>query len=483
MKKNIIMNINLAISLIIVSGFFCMAILNYNTYSQVIDDDIKNITKLTSTNIYSEINNELTKPIFVSLTMANDSFLKNWLSGEERVSNDKAYRKKLQDYLIGIRSKYEYNSVFVVSEKTKNYYHFDGILKTVNKKNAHDQWYYNFVDSKAVYDLDVDQDEASQNTLTVFVNCRVEDSDGSLMAVVGVGVQIDKLQSLLKQFEDSFSLDAFLADESGLVQIHTNLSKIEKENIFDKPAIARLKNKIINDRDNLVISRFKKENLNGYLITRYINEMDWFLIVKKDTSILNRSFHTQLIRDMIVLLLILFLLLSLSTYCISKYNKHITKLTLTDELTSLPNRRDFNNELNKAIVQYKENNRIFQVFIFDIDFFKMVNDTYGHLFGDSVIVNISVLADQEIGSKGMVSRWGGDEFAGIILGSEKEAAHITGRLMEMIRNSAALQKHITTISLGMTQIRENDTIDSILIRADSALYQAKSEGRNRIIQI
>lgn len=71
---------------IVLIGFICITIINYCTYSVVIRDDIRNISRLTSLNIFSSISNELTKPIFVSLTMANDSFLKSWLRGENEFS-------------------------------------------------------------------------------------------------------------------------------------------------------------------------------------------------------------------------------------------------------------------------------------------------------------------------------------------------------------------------------------------------------------
>lgn len=101
MIKNIKYKINLLVSTIIIFGFIAIIFINYNNYSKIIKDDIKNISKLTSTNIYSDINNELTKPIFVSLTMANDSFLKDWLLEETSMINDEKHLVKLQNYLKG----------------------------------------------------------------------------------------------------------------------------------------------------------------------------------------------------------------------------------------------------------------------------------------------------------------------------------------------------------------------------------------------
>ena len=70
------------ISIVIILGIFIVSIWNYKNYSEIIREDIRNISKLTSTNMYSQIDKELTKPIFVSLTMANDDFLKNWIHDE-----------------------------------------------------------------------------------------------------------------------------------------------------------------------------------------------------------------------------------------------------------------------------------------------------------------------------------------------------------------------------------------------------------------
>ena len=104
--------INVTITIAIVIGFMLTVIINTLAYNSIIKEDIKNITKLSSTNIYSEINNELIKPIFVSLTMANDSFLKEWLK-RERIGETEP--SELVTYLAGLKDKYNYNSVFMVS--------------------------------------------------------------------------------------------------------------------------------------------------------------------------------------------------------------------------------------------------------------------------------------------------------------------------------------------------------------------------------
>lgn len=93
-------SVSLLISFIIIIGFAIVATTSYFTYGNIINENILNITELSSTNIYSEINNEITKPIFVSLTMANDSFVKNWLNNEENENEEEIVK-----YLKGLKKK------------------------------------------------------------------------------------------------------------------------------------------------------------------------------------------------------------------------------------------------------------------------------------------------------------------------------------------------------------------------------------------
>lgn len=480
MKKHFILHVNLMISLIIVLGFVFSAVITSNSYSHIIEDDIQNISKLTSTNIYSEIKNELTKPVFVSLTMANDSFLKDWLDHEE--GNNIAQTKKLQNYLTELKDKYHYTSVFLVSQKTMNYYFYQGILKKVNERTPHDQWYFDFIKEDLSYKLDVDTDEAKKNTLTVFINCKMLDKNNNLMAVVGVGVQMNVIQSLLSRFEKDYNLEAFLIDADGLVQVHTDKRKIEHENIFDG-TLKNQKNNITKNLTSMYICKYEQNDQNNFLISRYIDDLDWYLIIKKDSSILKRSFTEQLIKDAAIIIILVFLLLIIIKYLIDHYKKFIIMLEKLDELTKLPNRKVFNERLTQAIQEHRQTGSGFFVFIFDIDHFKTLNDTHGHLFGDRILVQIAELSMGLLTPPDLVARWGGDEFAGILCATAEQAEEITAQLVKEAAKIHMPSDNQITISLGLTQIQDEDSFDSLLSRVDKALYEAKSLGRNQTFRL
>lgn len=467
MKKN---KLILAIALVILLGMTFLAIYNYASYSKIINDDVCNISKLTSTNIYSEIDNELIKPIFVSLTMANDSFLINWLENENERDEG-----ELIDYLDGIKRKYDYNSVFLVSDDTGNYYHYNGLFKKISKENAHDIWYFDFIESDESYDLDVDQDEADSQELTIFVNAKIYDSKGSVIGVTGVGVQMEYVQSMLKEFEKDFDLEAFLIDGSGLIQAHTDQSYIERRNIFDEDTYIEFKDSIIDEKYDLMTFSNESYFGNQYIITRYIDEFDWYLIVRNDTKILKKAFQSQAVMDVIILIAVIFIVTLIVTKMILLFQKEIISMAKTDQLTGILNRRGFDEFLKEELSGDKKD---FSLFIMDIDRFKEVNDSHGHLFGDQIIKEIALETKRTIGNTGTITRWGGDEFAGLV--REENPSEILENLRSTIENREIFKEIGVTVTVGFTRCREIDTADAIVRRADRNMYKAKNEGRNRI---
>lgn len=469
--------VNILVSTIILAGFIAVGAISYNTYSKIIKDDIKNITKLTATNIYSDISNQLTKPIFVALTMANDSFVESWLKEEEDDFSIE-HQREMTEYLEGLMIKYDYNSVFLVSEYSKNYYHFKGINKVISESNAHDKWYYDFVESNSIYDLIVDTDEANNNSLSVFVNCRIDDNEGNFLGVTGVGLQLNRVQQLLTEFGNDFQLEAMLFDNNGIVKVHTDTELIGKKNIFDYKSLQENKDTILNNKESISVYQYEDEISSGYIIIKYIEDLNWYLLVKKDTSVLANSFHTLLVNDSIIFFIVLFFIIYIIAKIIENNHKALLNMAKTDILTGLPNRRGFEESIKK-IIENRNCNMNCYVFVFDIDNFKKVNDMFGHIVGDEVIFNIGKSVQGCLEGDSKVFRWGGDEFAGYILGEQKTMEETVNKIYNSIRRNAEFQKYKTTISMGITLLHEADTVETIVKRADKALYVAKENGKDQ----
>lgn len=172
---------------------------------------------------------------------------------------------------------------------------------------------------------------------------------------------------------------------------------------------------------------------------------------------------------------------------LKKANEKLLKISTIDDLTKIPNRRYFFEMANKTFYLSKRNHEIFSIICIDIDFFKKVNDTYGHQEGDKVLKTLSYTINTEIRKADTFARVGGEEFIILLNNTNKEKALLfaekirkkVGNITYKINNE---QINIT-ISLGISQYNHNDkNFEILLSRADQALYEAKNQGRNKTIQ-
>lgn len=159
-------------------------------------------------------------------------------------------------------------------------------------------------------------------------------------------------------------------------------------------------------------------------------------------------------------------------------------LALIDSLTEAANRRFLEMKLVSALAEYERYGMIFGLIFLDIDFFKNVNDTYGHTVGDLVLKMIANTLKGNTRSVDFFARWGGEEFIIIVKQVEMgELAEIAEKLRVLVSGATMLREDKTievTISLGATLATTEDTVESIVERADKLMYQSKLGGRNRV---
>ena len=162
-------------------------------------------------------------------------------------------------------------------------------------------------------------------------------------------------------------------------------------------------------------------------------------------------------------------------------NQRLVRQTITDELTRAGNRRYFNKQLETAIHQAKKSNSPLSIIMFDIDFFKKVNDTYGHNVGDEVLKKVSDLSYEVVNHQRIFYRLGGEEFAILLESSDLgKALRIAEKLRKTIANGHYDELNTLTISLGVAQLEEHEEANSFMQRVDQQLYLAKENGRNQV---
>jgi diguanylate cyclase (GGDEF)-like protein len=152
-----------------------------------------------------------------------------------------------------------------------------------------------------------------------------------------------------------------------------------------------------------------------------------------------------------------------------------------DALTGAFNRKKIEQLLEWELERATRYNGTLSLILFDLDHFKIVNDTYGHLSGDYVLKTVIRIIQDHIRKTDSLGRWGGEEF--MLLAPEtcmEQAAELAEKIRQHVELFTYKDVGTVTISCGLAELKVGDTIDSLIKRADDALYKAKRKGRNRV---
>ncbi len=457
------------LSIILLVAFVSISIINYRTTRDaVLTEIVSSSLPLLRENIYSEIQDEFIPLLNHASLMANNSFLKQWaLEGEENTDDVLRFLKE-------VHGKYGYFSTFFVSHSSRSYYHFSGILKEISPDDEHDSWYYDFISSGLEYDLDVDANQAENDLLTIFVNFRLEDYEGKLLGVTGVGIQMDKFSAILRDKQDRYDRTISLVDERGMVQAHPEKQMIQRVTLQEQPGIRDIAGIILTKSEIPVNADFVRDGKRVLVTSRYMPELNWFLIVEQEEEAVMKSARAALFRTILIGLLTSLVIITITVLVINHYQSRLEKFAGTDELTATANRRELHSHLNRQLSRFRRSGNPISVILLDVDHFKQINDSQGHLRGDHILREIAQVLQQCIRPVDLLARWGGDEFV-LLLECETETALATA-----VRLRNALKEKNIRVSMGLTGYLADESTDSLFARADEALYHAKENGRDQI---
>ncbi len=477
-KKHLLLISNLIIVLVIVAGFFGVVYRDSKNYQELGERYLENIVSLADINISKQIENSMIKPVTVAKTMANDEFLKGWISHESKNVGNEEYLNKLYDYLRTYQEKYNYATVFCIAAKTENYYYQDGFNKTISPNDDHDVWYYNFIESGSEYDLEIDTNEADENTITVFVNFRIEDEEGRLLGIIGVGLEVFSIEDTIQSYERDYDLSVYIVNVGGVMTSFTRETDIFVKE--DKLAeLTGIQKKIkLNTSDKAKIQWYTSGKKRKCLITTYDDSLGWYLVVEKDTSTINRAFQEGIKNNIVAMLISMTLCIMVTSFVFVYCNQRLIAHENMDELTGLLNRKLFCRQYLAFIRKYRT--QTCSVFMMDIDCFKNINDTYGHIYGNAVLAMIGKNLKEMIDGCGIASRWGGDEFIGVLSVETKEAERMLLSFMEELKLEGENVHHQVTVSIGVVAVSEKISEDEMMKKVDEAMYHSKQSGKNRI---
>lgn len=208
---------------------------------------------------------------------------------------------------------------------------------------------------------------------------------------------------------------------------------------------------------------------NRYLKVSYQKSYQW-------TTIL--SIVLPLIGVVLVILL-LYLRLAKAQKALQEQNEILETLSTTDHLTGIYNRSYTDKTLASEVARAQRYRSPLSVLLFDLDFFKEVNDTYGHDVGDEVLIALTLEVKKIIRQNDVFGRWGGEEFLVVCPGTNEEEVYLFAQKLHASLKEVSFPSNITqTVSIGVAQFKMGESVNQLLKRVDLALYQAKSQGRN-----
>lgn len=170
----------------------------------------------------------------------------------------------------------------------------------------------------------------------------------------------------------------------------------------------------------------------------------------------------------------------------TKRHQQMERLSMTDDLTGLCNRRYIEQKIEEAYDAFQRTQSEFTLIIADIDYFKTYNDRYGHACGDYLLKAVAGDIQASVRTEDLIARWGGDEFLIVLPATDEErAVKLAERIKETVERRQYVYESILlsiTLTLGVSVMHgDNDTVDSIIKQADALMYDGKRAGRNRIV--
>lgn len=166
---------------------------------------------------------------------------------------------------------------------------------------------------------------------------------------------------------------------------------------------------------------------------------------------------------------------------LQQVNRQLEALSHSDYLTGIPNRHFLHQAFERELKRYQRYRRGFSLMIMDIDHFKRINDSYGHVVGDDILKKLATLLTEHVRDNDVVGRWGGEEFLILCPETEAKGARTLAEHLrrEISQTDFGLDRMEITASFGVTDYRDEELLEETIKRADLALYQAKNDGRNR----
>lgn len=431
---------------------------------------------LTSDTIYSEIQKDLIQPVLISSVMATDTFLRDWIIGGEKDS------QQVTQYLAEILKRYGAFTTFLVSDRTRLYYHADGVLKTVSEAEPRDIWYFRVRQIKYPYEINVDPDLANNDTMTIFINYRILDYSGNYIGVTGIGLTVNAVQQFIADYQRKYGRTVYFADADGKLRLSGRTEDAIEADLHLRGTLGKLIPQWSTTEAKALEYEYKDEL--RLLNVRFIPELGWYLLVEKEERGALADIRSALYMNLAICVAVTILVLLAVWMTIGRYQRRIEAMATTDKLTGLATRHAYDVLMPQAVLDAQRRTEPLCVLMIDVDHFKLVNDRYGHLVGDKVLASVATSIRASLRSSDIVCRWGGDEFVVALPFCGISNAATIAETIRLAAEGAKIEfpggSTQVTLSIGLALLHAGENAATLMGRADEALRLAKESGRNCI---
>lgn len=463
------------ITLLFFLTIFAVVAISYFTFKEVIDKYNKNQHQAVIP-LFSIINSEIIRPLDTAYFMAHDSFIHDYI---EQENIDQAV---LFNYLKNLSQSYNMLT-FIALEK--HGYSIDSNNKKQFLNNEESEWYQRLKVKNASQFADIGNAEDPH----LYFDIKIFNEQQKFLGFIGVGIDLNHFSTVFNEYHQRFGFELILVDQDNNITLASNhFMKTESHHRADE-----LKNINLLPWHKKLVKKLEMSNIkqtvtsiedDDRIVSQLpLKELNWNIYLISPPAI-QQNEYWQLFATRLSIFIISMLGLYYIFYSIINYFKHnLVKNAETDYLTQLPNRSFIHWNFEQLAKTYEN----ICVVIADIDNFKRVNDTYGHVVGDEVLKAIAEQLKANLRQHDMSCRWGGEEFVLLLPNtSQKLAMEIIERIRERI---AATAFHVSgtnevfnaTVSFGVFQTSSTSlTFEQMIDNADQALYNAKNNGRNRV---
>lgn len=464
MRKNFLL---LVTSTILIISFGFSTVVSLRSMDVLVKENNRDNSVIYANEISNAVIDVFSEAVAVSQSMTN-TFIRDLLRNDNNLSSERQ-SELLRKYLSDIVYKFGYSTAFLADAKTLAYYSEHGYSKTIDLNNPDDDWYMPFKESGKQYELNVDNDQANNNRLTIYINMRIVDSTGEFLGACGVGVPMKQVMNLLQTLEAQSDISIKLASSDGIVRVARSGQLIMQRTEDELKAM-------LHKYDYSQPYYYEPKKEDGYTVVKYIPECDWFAVIDYEggkSTVRSTMLFKNLMTCLIVLLAVL-VMINFILNIVAKHTERFAEEALEDPLTGLKNRRSYALELEK--LNRRQNLNDISVATMDINGLKLTNDSFGHTAGDDLLKGAATAMKAYFGKNGWkLFRTGGDEFIAITTKEVPDKKTIAEEFKQHLKQFHHELIKELSVSVGVAKASENEitSVEELTKIADKKMYADK----------